>query len=193
MVLFKRAVCFLFFISIFYSCKREGQKDGQILYKSQNKQWKAKSSINSSGDFVFEVAEIPKDYYFLNNNHYSSRELDSLKEEFESERIVEFRVFHKESKNLLEPDINSLSNQKEALRYFSFNIKKDFKVLTKDGGVIECSGVHFERSFNVAPYKKLLLYFDNIPVEDEIVLLYEDNFLGQGMLEFQLNNQPIKL
>ena len=75
----------------------------------------------------------------------------------------------------------------------AFNIKKDFTVFTSSNDTMSCAGVHFERNFKVAPFKRVLLYFNDIDPEDNINLIYKDELFGKGVLKFNLSEKPLKL
>jgi hypothetical protein len=81
----------------------------------------------------------------------------------------------------------------EAVKYLSFQISNDFKIVTSSGDTIKCSGSLFERNFKVAPFKRALLYFDNINPADNIQLLYQDRLFGNGMIKFNFKETPLKL
>ena len=75
----------------------------------------------------------------------------------------------------------------------SFSIEKDFKVVTESNDTIKCNGVLFERNFKVAPFKRLLLYFNNIDPNETIKLIYNDELFGNGIMEFEFIEKPLKL
>ena len=171
--------CFVFFLFLIFSCrennyKREEQIDNKFnVFKSQ----KTFDNIQMSA-YV-----LPKENIIEN--------LDSRNNELDSELILGFEI------NSADGDVFDISNTNknfdETFKYVSFKIFKDFKLLTNKGDTIQCIGAHFERTYDVAPYKRLLLYFSDINQNEEQYLIYNDKLFNKGIVKFNLKSSPIKL
>jgi hypothetical protein len=75
----------------------------------------------------------------------------------------------------------------------AFTIEKDFTVVTSSNDTIPCSGVNFERNFKIAPFKRVLLYFNNINPNENLKLIYQDHLFGNGIIKFGLTDVPLKI
>ena len=84
-------------------------------------------------------------------------------------------------------------NYDKSIAYMSFNIQKDFTVVTSKHDTIVCSGVLFERTFKIAPKNKILLFFSDINPNDRIQLVYQDELFKTGTLKFRFKDPILKL
>ncbi len=171
-------------LSIFGSCNRNVDKiinpskeyvslDGQVLI----------------GGIIYSAKELSLQS-LLKKQDFSSTKMDSIKNVHQLERIyaIQFRT-------LIEEDILNRSytgiSYSEGVQYLSSDISSDFSVIINRCDTINSSGVLFERSFNITPHKRLLVYFDAIPSTAEVDILYNDQLFGNGTIRF--DNQKIKL
>ncbi|MBQ0740898.1 hypothetical protein J9332_42155, partial [Aquimarina celericrescens] len=76
--------------------------------------------------------------------------VDSIYESLKNERVIEVEFQQEKEEDLLKSEYTNLDYE-SAVKYMSFSIEKDFKVVTQSGDTISCSGVTFERNFKVAP------------------------------------------
>ncbi len=186
---------FIFALTAFiFSCKKQGiSLDNDYKYYSiSNVEWKSKKSSQHIDDISYTATEVPIQYYILKNGRKNSKENDSIFLAHSKERIIEIEFEHIESKDLLLKDFTNRSYE-NSVKYMSFSIKKDFKVVTERNDTIPCDGVHFERNYKITPFKRLLLYFNNINQEENIKLIYNDALFGNGIIEFNFIEQPLKL
>ena len=49
------------------------------------------------------------------------------------------------------------------------------------------------RGIKVAPFKRAILYFNNIGPKDNIKLIYQDHLFGNGIIKFNFEETPLKL
>src|SRR5690606_14199103 len=108
------------------------------------------------------------------------------------ERIIEVEFQHSNEADLLKEEFTKKTYD-NAVKYMAFDIQGDFSVVTSSNDTIKCVGVNFERNFKVAPFKRVLLYFNNIKPNDNIELIYQDKLFGNGILKFNFKETPIKL
>ncbi len=58
---------------------------------------------------------------------------------------------------------------------------------------IKCSGVIYERNFNMVSDQKLLLFFSGIDPKNKIQLVYNDQLFNKGVLKFKFEEKTTKL
>ncbi|MEP1490169.1 MAG: hypothetical protein ABJK28_17250 [Algibacter sp.] len=177
------------------SCDKFSKSNKFSEYKFFNLEqqgWKSKRMTQFVNDINYTATEVPIQYYLLKNNQNNHAKVDSLYIKNAKERIVEIEFQHANQADLLLKDYTSKSYE-DAVKYMAFTIEKDFTVVTSSNDTIRCSGVNFERNFKVAPFKRLLLYFDNINPNDNIKLIYQDQLFGNGILKFNFNETVLKL
>lgn len=178
---------------LLFSCKKESSttKDSEIRDRYFNLEkigWKSRSYTQKINDIGFSATEVPIQYYLLKDLGIENVVLiDSLYEENKRERVLEFVFQQDEEKDLLTKDFTGL-DYTDAVKYISFGLKKDFYVVTSKKDTITCSGVTFERSYNIAPYQKVLLFFSGIDPEEKIQLVYNDHLFRKGILKFKFKD-----
>ncbi|WNM19469.1 hypothetical protein [Flavobacterium capsici] len=187
-------------ILIFFSCKKDNnslsQSDSAIRYRYfnlQNQGWKSKNHLQTVDNISFTATEVPIQYYLLKDlGNTDVIKVDSIYEENKRERVIEFVFEEKDQKDLLQEEFTHL-NYKNAVEYMSFKIQNDFKIVTSAKDTINCTGAIFERSFKIAPYNKLLLFFSNVTPEDKVQLIYQDNLFKKGTLKFRFKEPILNL
>ena len=200
MKFFKRCYPSISFMLLFVfgwlaSC-HESSKSSHIpeykLFSLQQQGWKSKRVTHFVNDINYTATEVPIQYYLLKNNPNDSAKIDSLYQENARERVIEIEFQHANEADLLLEDYTNKTYE-DAVKYMAFTIEKDFTVVTSSNDTITCSGVNFERNFKVAPFKRALLYFNNINPNDHIKLIYQDYLFGNGIIKFNLKDTPLKL
>ena len=183
-------------LSIFSCTKEKKNKDSRIEYKLFNLEksgWKSKSISHFLSGIEYKATLVPLQYYIIRNEGNNDlKKVDSIYESLKNERVIEVEFQHEEEEDLLKSEYTN-RDYASAVKYMSFSIKKDFKVITQAGDTLSCLGVTFERNFKIAPFKKLLLHFGNISPTEDIKLIYNDNLFGNGLLKFRFTETPIKL
>ncbi|WP_346882332.1 hypothetical protein [uncultured Algibacter sp.] len=184
----------LFIFCMVLSCNKSAKTINIPEYKFFNLQkqgWKSKRVTQFINDINYTATEVPVQYYLLKNNPDNYAKVDSLYKKNARERIIEIEFQHTNEADLLQQDYTKKTYE-DAVKYMAFTITKDFTVVTSSNDTIACSGVNFERNFKVAPFKRLLLYFNNISPEDHIKLIYQDYLFGNGIIKFNLTDTPLK-
>ncbi len=173
--------------------KKEETKVEYKLFNLEKSGWKSKSISHFLSGIEYKATLVPLQYYILKNEGVNNFErVDSIYQSIKNERVIEVEFQQEKEEDLLKSEYTNLDYE-SAVKYMSFSIEKDFKVVTQSGDTISCSGVTFERNFKVAPFKRLLLHFGNISPAEDIKLIYEDNLFGNGILKFKFTETPIKL
>lgn len=184
-------------ILLLVSCQKEKTKPkSKIEYKLFNLEqagWKSKSVSHFFTGIEYKATLVPLQYYILKSEGNTDlAKVDSIYNSVKNERVLEVEFQHEKEDDLLKSEYTQ-RNYEESVKYMSFHIEKDFKAVTQSGDTVNCSGVTFERNFKVAPFKRLLLHFGNIPEEENIQLLYNDQLFGNGLMKFKFTETPIKL
>ena len=191
----KHAFYFVLVFGIFISCDNSSKPNTQPDYKFfslQQQGWKSKSITQFVNDINYTATEVPLQYYLLKSTEEDYQKTDSIYNLNSKERIIELEFQHANQADLLLQDYTNRSYD-ESVKYMAFSIKKDFKVVTSSNDTITCAGVNFERNFNVAQFKRVLLYFNNINPNDNIKLIYQDQLFGNGIIKFNFKETPLKI
>ena len=185
-------------MQLFLSCKKDenNKTDKDIryqLFQLENFGWKSKLNSQKIDDISFTSTEVPLQYYLLKDEGTEDLfKIDSIYHANKTERIIEFTFEQMDEKDLLDEDFTSISYE-NGIKYLSFEIDKDFYVVTSKKDTIKCSGVNYERNFKVAPYQKIMLFFSGIDPKEEIQLVYNDKLFKKGIIKFQFKETYTKV
>ncbi|GGD08012.1 hypothetical protein [Hyunsoonleella pacifica] len=185
----------LFIIVLFISCnnsEEQNYKPEFKLFNFQQQGWKSKSINHFINNINYTATEVPLQYYLLKSTNSNFKKVDSIYNVNSKERIIELEFQHTNQTDLLLDKYTNKSYD-DAVKYIAFTIEKDFTVVTSANDTILCSGVNFERNFKVAPFKRVLLYFNNINPSVNIKLIYQDQLFDNGVVKFNFNEMPLKL
>ena len=188
-----RCLCAIYLITLLFSCNQKNHiSNEEIVFNFKNQNWESNRITQFINDINYSATEVPLNYYLLKNLDGNIAKVDSVSTLNQRERIIEFEFQHVENSDLLQSQHTNL-NYEDAIKYIAFKLEKDFKVITSSNDTIPCIGAHFERNFKVAPYKKLILYFNNINPNESLKLVYNDYLFNNGVLKFNFQEKPIKL
>ncbi|WP_343696913.1 hypothetical protein [Flavobacterium sp.] len=195
-------IIFVFVFLALFSCKKDPQSlnsdDSEIRDRYFNLEkigWKSRVYTQKIEDIGFIATEVPIQYYLLKDlGKEDLKTVDSLYEENKRERVLEFTFQQEEEKDLLSKDFTGMEYT-DAVKYMSFGLQNDFYVVTSKNDTIPCSGVTYERSYKIAPYQRVLLFFSGIDPNEKIQLIYNDFLFRKGILKFQFKDTytPIAL
>ncbi|MDR6763826.1 hypothetical protein J2Y38_004050 [Flavobacterium sp. 2755] len=195
-------IIFVFLLFALFSCKKDPQTsnfdDSEIRDRYFNLEkigWKSRMYTQKVEDIGFTATEVPVQYYLLKDlGTEDLKMVDSLYEENKRERVMEFTFQQEEEKDLLSKDFTGMEYT-DAVKYMSFGLQNDFYVVTSKNDTIQCSGVTYERSYKIAPYQRVLLFFSGIDPNDKIQLIYNDFLFRKGTLKFKFKDPhtPIAL
>lgn len=180
----------LLLAALLASCKKEAalRDDSELrdrYFRLQETGWKSRTYTQKADDIIFTAVEVPIQYYLLKDKGSDNLfAVDSLYEQNKTERIIEFTFMQDEEKDLMTPDFTGLELS-ESVKYLSFAIDRDFYVVNAKNDTIACSGVNYERSYKVAPYQRVLLFFSGIQPDEKIQLVYQDHLFRKGTLKFK--------
>ncbi|WDF64547.1 hypothetical protein [Flavobacterium sp. KACC 22763] len=188
-------IIFVIVFFVFTSCNKDNSitksDDSEIRDRYFNLEkigWKSRIYTQKVEDIGFTAIEVPIQYYLLKNIGTDSlRTVDSLYEKNKRERVLEFTFQQEEEKDLLSKDFTSMEYT-DAVKYMSFGLDKDFYAVTSKKDTIPCSGVSYERSYKIAPYQKVMLFFSGIDPNEKIQLVYNDFLFRKGTLKFKFKD-----
>ncbi|KIA92213.1 MULTISPECIES: hypothetical protein [unclassified Flavobacterium] len=185
---------YLLLFLILISCKKEisnNRKESEIRDRYFNLEkigWKSRTHIQTVDDLAFTATEFPIQYYLLKDLGKDNLvKIDSLYEENKRERVLEFTFQQNEEKDLLAKNFTGM-DYTDAVKYMSFELEKDFYIVTSKNDTIACSGVTFERNYKIAPYQRVLLFFSGIDPNEKIQLVYTDYLFRKGTLKFKFKD-----
>lgn len=185
----------LFCVFLCFGCKKNESINKTVDYKFFNlKQqgWKSKRITQFINDINYSAIEVPLQYYLLKSIGEDYNKIDSIYNANSKERIIEIEFQHTNQSDLLKEEFTHKTYE-DAVKYMAFQIEEDFMIVSSSNDTIKCSGVNFERNFKVAPFKRILLYFNNINPNDNIKLIYQDQLFGNGIIKFNFQETPLKL
>ncbi|WP_196896069.1 hypothetical protein [Aureivirga marina] len=162
--------------------------DGKKLFEIEGKSYWANTRKQVVDDFTFTATQLPMEYYIRKNLGLHKQE--AIEKEFEKikkGRIIDFKIQKEAATDILEEKHSKLPYE-EAVKYMAFKIQNDFYGVTSSGDTIPCIGAHFERTFKLSPFKRILLFFDNINPDETIQVIYNDKMYRKGILKFNMVN-----
>lgn len=163
----------------------------EFSYNGQ--QWNSIERTKHIDAIAYRAAEVPLQYYIQKQTGmFQGNKVDSIYQDLSRERVLVVEFQEDNGEDLLTSNFTS-RDYDASVRYMAFGIQNDFQIITSSKDTIPCSGVLFERNFNVAPFKRLILHFGDINPEDKIELVYKDQLFGKGTLRFDFDDNPIKL
>jgi len=164
-------------------------KDVKKTFSFEGQNFETSKRTIKIGEIFFTAIILPNEYYIRKNLKIKNK--DSIKsyiKRFENEKIIQFDFQHEERKDLLLQEFTGV-NYKKSVEYMSNLIHHDFYAITSEGDSIKSSGVLFERNFNLAPRKRLLLYFNTEKNADKLKLVYDDRIFKKGIIKFNLQKE----
>ncbi len=194
----KFLTCVVLGMSFLYSCNRSTKVENSTtenykLFNLEQAGWKSKSVTQQLSNLSYTATLVPIQYYILKELGEENRtKVDSVAEHHKLERVIELEFQHNTKDDVLLSKYTK-KDYESSVKYIASTIAKDFMIVTTSGDSINCSGVTLERNFKIAPFKRVLLYFGNVPEEEQIQLVYQDELFGNGILKFKFKEIPLKL
>jgi len=187
----KLFICLLYLVGLL-SCSEEKKTKTLEKLNIENYSWNSFKVSEMRAEITYSAIQLPIEYYVRKNIGVDKQnEIDSLVETMKTERVIIAEFNHLSQKDVL-IDKYTHRSYEDAVKYIASPIYEDYKFVTSSQDTIPCNGVLFERNFNVAPFKRVLLYFNGVPPDDTGTLLYNDQLFGNGSFSFKLNERPIK-
>ena len=134
-------------------------------------------------NIFYSASILPKEYY-IKKYFKKSDSLDSYLNKMKKEEVIQFDFQYLTGTDLFKG--KSASEVEALIKYLSFKVKDDFYAITLNNDTIPASGVLFERSFKLTPYKRLLLYFNFSEEQKKIKLVYQGKIFDKQLIKFGL-------
>lgn len=151
-------------------------------------------------EFNYSLKYLPVEYMVCNelkNKKATQQEIDSLMPEYDGMEYYELKIsvddFVEETIKYQLSDMNEYQNR---VKYLSFAMQSDLKAVLEKNKVIDCKLFHYERTFGLAPYTKVLFAFSKEDIGDaqERTIVFEDNLFNKGLIKFNwLTNDLISV
>lgn len=144
------------------------------------------------GEYRFDLLYKPSEYIAI----LELESLDSITDEYIQKRKKELTgiqhltltITSKNGESILKDGSMSPENYQNKLYYFTTLIKDDLKIIQAED-TFNCLLTHFERNYELAPYNKIVLIFeDNNPENksESKLFNYYDNILEVGPVLFTI-------
>jgi len=75
----------------------------------------------------------------------------------------------------------------ERVKYYSFGIQNDIKAVVNKKDTLDCTFLHFERSFGVSPVSKFLIGFPAIAKGDDVIIIIKDRIFSETPLIYEFS------
>jgi hypothetical protein len=146
------------------------------------------------GEYTYMLQYKSTDYVAvmdLKRDSIGNPEFQKKREEYSSFEYYNFRISSETPGELLMKNVEGAGDYEQRIRYFSFDMQKDIKLLNgKD--TADCVLFHFERVFGVAPYATFLLGFPVSNSDGDKTILYDDKVFGAGRVYLTIRSKNIK-
>lgn len=194
MKVFKRMLLYLCVYFTLLSCNNTDSTALEEKYYNLEKiGWKSKIRKQNVGKLNYTAVDVPLQYYVLKDLGADNlSEVESIYEKNVTDRIIEFTYDLTSGGKVLDEQNTGL-NFDESYRYLAFNLENDFRVVTSQNDTIICSGVTYDRNYNIVPYERVLLFFSGVKPDEKIQLIYDDNLFRNGRIKFQFNEPYTKI
>jgi len=95
---------------------------------------------------------------------------------------------------MLKYNLKSTGEYYQRLNYFVSYAQSDFTLLN-GYDTIPCTLYHFEENYNLTPFNRMVIGFENPnnkAVMKDLTLIFNDNILNTGIVEFTIESKKIK-
>jgi hypothetical protein len=150
-----------------------------------------------SQDYTFSLQYRPVPYLALLEAGYENvtpEIIDSLEQSFAGQQQFLFHVALNDGNNdWLNSSTKRFSDYEEQIKYLSFSMQNDFKLL-RNKDTVDCSMFHFERDYGIRPFGTFLIGFpckinegtgnDTVNINNSLKVIYTDSAFGDEIIEF---------
>lgn len=172
--------------------KKELEKQEFITFYKKNSLLHKQKNI---AGINYTLSFIPQELMAMREvgENVSSKEINAALAHYSDMNYFDFQIdIPGYNDELLKYRVDGKGNYEQRLKYCSFAIQNDLKILLNSKDTIDCGLVHYEREFNLAPRVKFVVAFpkwkENI---NEITFLFDDNLFNQGYIKLSMNNKNI--
>lgn len=132
-------------------------------------------------DIKYRAKRIPTEL-FLKNKGVNGDELQEALSDVEGEQLFYFEFEEQLKQDLVKKYLDE--NLDANIAYLSFEIYRDFGLITEKGDTISSNYAIYEQSFHLAPYERLIISFSGVDPNEEVRLIYNDKLFGKGRFDF---------
>ncbi|MBI3518036.1 MAG: hypothetical protein HY062_01595 [Bacteroidetes bacterium] len=148
-------------------------------------------------EFDFTLFSKPVDYLIsldqktetIDRNKYSE-----LKKEFGNLLYFDFKIeVHDIPTELLKYKVSGEAEYQRRVTYFAYEMQKDF-FLVDHFDTIPCVMFHYERTYDIVPYVKVLLGFNPLKnnTENTFEFIYQDRVFNNGPIKFTIRKTDLE-
>ncbi len=148
-------------------------------------------------EFTFTLLNKPLDYIISIDQRKESitgSEYTKLKNEFGDLMYFDFTIeAAKAPTELLKYKVSGEAEYQRRVTYFSYEMQKDFSLID-DLDTLPCILFHYERTYDIVPYGKVLLGFN--PLKNisgkTFEFMYHDKVFNNGYIKFTIRKSDLE-
>jgi hypothetical protein len=112
--------------------------------------------------------------------------------DFEDLHYIDLTLSHADYPAYLKIDLVAKNDYYARLKYFSFEIQNDLKLI--DGAdTLKCVFSHFERTYGITPYIKIVTAFEKNPTsKNDLYFTYHDQLFNNGIIILPVKQKALK-
>lgn len=149
------------------------------------------------GGLSYYLTYLPKDYLVSNElrkNVISKEEYNQIAQGYGDMTYYLMEIESDEGEELARHKLVGNADYTERIKYLSFEMEKNIKLVTASGEEFPCVLFHYERTYNVSPKNTFMLGFE-LPEEakeKELQLVIDDQLFEAGYIKFKWSPRDIK-
>lgn len=173
--------------ALFCSCQKSELPPRDFVHWVQDES----NGLNISkelGSYTFSLQYRPAEYITVIEKKKDIMHRDSLMKrvkELQGLQYYTLTITSKEEKEVLQTGISSEEELYERMEYLNSRMQDDLWLIDGNDS-LPCRLFHFERSYQLAPYNKVVIAFDNTDLKHDRTLLFNDHALGVGPVRFTI-------
>ena len=91
-------------------------------------------------------------------------------------------------------ELQDMTEYQNRLSYLSFNMQKDLTMKVNDNKLAPCKLYHYERTYGLAPYTKVLIGFSKEDIGEstlERTIILNDRLFNKGLIKFNYSSSTL--
>lgn len=149
-------------------------------------------------EFNYTLKYLPLEFLISNDlgkTNPSQVQIDSLKTSYEGMEYYELKISIDDFKNeTIKYQLQDMGQYQNRLSYVSFSMQNDITMVVNQERIAPCKLYHFERTFGLAPYMKVLIGFSKEDMSNNITertIVFNDNLFNKGLIKFNWSSQKL--
>lgn len=149
------------------------------------------------GEFGFTVFNKPVDYLICldqRKEEISTLSYDQVKKEFGNLLYFDFKIEADDiPTELLKYKVGGEAEYQRRITYFAYEMQNDF-CLVDNNDTLPCIMFHYERTYDIVPYAKVLLGFDPLKnnASKTFEFIYQDRVFSNGLIKFTFRKSDLE-